>query len=51
VIGFLILAYVVVNAQVAAQTLGFVWLVLGIVVLVVLLATGRRPTLAVPSES
>ena len=48
---FLILAYVVVNAQVAAQTLGFVWLVLGIVVLVVLLATGRRPTLAVPSES
>jgi amino acid transporter len=51
VIGFLILAYVVVNAQVAAQTLGFVWLVLGIVVLVVLLATGRRPTMAVPSES
>jgi amino acid transporter len=51
VIGFLILAYAVVNAQVAAQTLGFVWLVLGIVVLVVLLATGRRPTLAVPSES
>jgi amino acid transporter len=51
VIDFLILAYVVVNAQVAAQTLGFVWLVLGIVVLVVLLATGRRPTLAVPSES
>ena len=51
VIGFLILAYVVVNAQVAAQTLGFVWLVVGIVVLVVLLATGRRPTMAVPSES
>jgi amino acid transporter len=51
VIGFLILAYVVVNAQVAAQTLGFVWLVLGIVVLVVLLATGRRPTMAVPSGS
>jgi hypothetical protein len=42
---------VVVNAQVAAQTLGFVWLVLGIVVLVVLLATGRRPTMAVPCES
>jgi len=51
VIGFLILAYVVVNAQVAAQTLGFVWLVLGIVVLVVLLATGRRPTMAVPARS
>jgi amino acid transporter len=48
VIGFLILAFVVVNAQIAAQTLGFVWLVIGIVVLVVLLATGRRPTTAVP---
>jgi len=46
VIGFLILAYVVINAQVAAQTLGFVWLVLGIVVLVVLLVTGRRPEMA-----
>jgi uncharacterized membrane protein HdeD (DUF308 family) len=46
VIGFLILAFVVVNAQVAAQTLGFVWLVLGIVVLVVLLVTGRRPEMA-----
>jgi amino acid transporter len=51
VIGFLILAYVVVNAQVAAQTLGFVWLVIGIVVLVVLLVTGRRPAMAVPSDS
>jgi amino acid transporter len=49
VIGFLILAYVVVNAQVAAQTLGFAWLVLGIVVLVVLLVTGRRPTMTAPS--
>jgi amino acid transporter len=51
VIGFLILAVVVVNAQVAAQTLGFVWLVIGVVVLVVLLATGRRPAMAVPTES
>ena len=51
VLGFAILLAVIVNAQVAAQTLGFVWLVVGIVVLVVLLATGRRPTMAVPSES
>jgi amino acid transporter len=51
VIGFLILAFVVVNAQVAAQTLGFAWLVVGIVVLAVLLLTGRRPTMAVPSDS
>jgi amino acid transporter len=46
VIGFAILAFVVVNAQVAAQTLGFVWLLVGVVVLVVLLVTGRRPELA-----
>lgn len=42
VIGFLILAFVVINAQVAAQTLGFVWLLIGVVLLVVLLATGRK---------
>lgn len=46
-IGFLILLYVVINAQVAAQTLGFVWLAIGVVLLVVLLATGRRPDLSV----
>ena len=46
----MILAYVVINAQVAAQTLGFVWLVVGIVVLAVLLRTGRRPDLAVPGD-
>jgi amino acid transporter len=45
VIGFAILAYVVINAQVAAQTLGFAWFGLGVVVLVVLLVTGRRPEL------
>ena len=42
-IGFVILAHVVVNAQIAAQTLGFVWLLVGVVALVVLLVTGRRP--------
>ncbi|MCW2677789.1 MAG: putative transporter [Modestobacter sp.] len=46
VIGFAILAYVVVNAQVAAQRLGFVWLGIGIVLLVFLVATGRKPELA-----
>ncbi len=45
VLGFAILAYVVVNAQVAAQTLGFVWLAIGLVLLVVLVATGRKPEL------
>jgi amino acid transporter len=45
VVGFAILAYVVYNAQVAAQTLGFVWLGIGVVLLVFLLATGRKPEL------
>ncbi|MGW4894528.1 APC family permease [Kitasatospora sp. NPDC004240] len=44
--GFWILAAVVVNADVAAQRLGFVWLAIGAVVLLVLTATGRRPRLA-----
>ena len=44
-IGFVILAFVVVNANVAAQTLGFVWLGIGVVLLVFLLVTGRRPSL------
>ncbi|WP_448620150.1 APC family permease [Geodermatophilus sp. URMC 65] len=43
VIGFAILAYVVYNAQVAAQELGFVWLVAGLVLMGVLVATGRKP--------
>jgi hypothetical protein len=48
VIGFAILAFVVINAQIAAQTLGFGWLLLGAVVLVVLLVAGRRPELSHP---
>jgi amino acid transporter len=43
VIGFVILAFVVVNAQIAAQTLGFGWLLVGVVLLGVLQAIGRRP--------
>jgi hypothetical protein len=45
-LGFLILAFVVVNAKVAAQTLGFVWLAIGVVILLGLLLTGRKPVLA-----
>jgi len=45
-IGFLILLYVVINAKVAAQTLGFAWLGVGVVVLIVNYALGRRPTLS-----
>jgi amino acid transporter len=46
VIGFLILLYVVINAKVAAQVLGFVWLGIGVIVLVTFYVTGRRPVLA-----
>ncbi len=46
VIGFAILAYVIVNAQLAAQALGLGWLAVGLVLLVVLVVTGRRPELS-----
>ena len=45
-LGFAILFYVVINAKVAAQTLGFVWLAIGVVLLAILLATGRKPDLS-----
>ncbi|MEU8345313.1 amino acid/polyamine/organocation transporter, APC superfamily [Actinomadura meyerae] len=45
-IGFLILGYVVVNAKVAAQKLAFLWLAIGVAVLVALLVRHRRPALA-----
>jgi len=50
VIGFAILLYVVINAQVAAQTLGFIWLAIGLLVLGVLLATGRKPELSAEED-
>src|SRR4029450_419825 len=43
VIGFAILVAVIINAQVAAQTLGFTWLGIGLVLLLILIATGRKP--------
>src|SRR4051812_30430622 len=46
VLGFAILFYVVVNANIAAQRLGFAWLAIGVVVLVVSLRAGHRPTLS-----
>ena len=38
-IGFAILAYVLVNAQVSAQTLGLAWFVVGLVIMVALVAS------------
>jgi amino acid transporter len=45
-IGFLILLYVVINAKVAAQVLGFAWLAIGILILAGTYMMGRRPTLS-----
>jgi hypothetical protein len=42
---------VVINAKVAAQVLGFVWLGVGVLVLVAFYVTGRRPELAGLSPS
>ena len=50
VLGFAILVYVVINANVAAQRLGFGWLAIGVVVLVWSTLTGRRPTLSGVNE-
>lgn len=41
-IGFAILTFVVVNAKVTAQRLGFLWLAIGAVLMVGLLIAGRR---------
>lgn len=44
-VGATILGFVVVNANVAAQRLGFAWIGLGVLVLIGLYVTGRRPEL------
>src|SRR3954447_10444483 len=51
VIGFVILAYVLVNAQVYAQTLALIWFVVGLVIMVVLMASGRTPDLNLTEEA
>jgi amino acid transporter len=50
VIGFAILAYVLINAQLQAKWLGLIWFAIGLLVLVALLAMGRRPELAALSD-
>ncbi|GIH92170.1 APC family permease [Planobispora siamensis] len=51
VIGFAILVYVVINASIAAQALGLIWLGVGAVLLILSYVTGRRPTLAGMNDS
>jgi amino acid transporter len=46
VCGIVILGYVVYKANVAAQRLGLGWLAVGIVLVIVLIRSGRTPTLA-----
>ncbi|MFD0884835.1 APC family permease [Streptosporangium algeriense] len=50
-IGFAILVYVVINASIAAQVVGIVWLCIGLLVLATFFAYGRRPLLAALGES
>jgi amino acid transporter len=51
ILGFAILLYVVINAKVAALVLGFLWLGIGVLVLIGYSVAGRRPTLAGMTES
>jgi amino acid transporter len=50
VCGIVILGYVVIKAKVTAQAVGLIWLGIGIVIMLVLLLTGRTPELAEPTE-
>ncbi len=51
ILGFLIIGYVIIKANVAAQKLGLTWLAVGIAVLIFFYATGRRPQLAGMAEA
>jgi amino acid transporter len=48
VVGFAVLVLVVINADVAAQRLGFIWLGIGLLATIALYVLGRKPVL--PSE-
>jgi amino acid transporter len=50
VLGFAILAYVLINAQLQAKWLGLIWFAIGVAVLAALMAMGRRPELALAEE-
>ena len=45
-LGFVIIAFVIIRANVAAQRIGLLWLAIGAIVLVAFYLTGRRPRLA-----
>ena len=45
-LGFAVILFTIIKANVAAQRLGFTWLAIGIIVVIVAYARGRRPQLA-----
>jgi len=51
VLGFVILAYVLLNAQLQAKWLGVIWFAVGVVVLLVLTTLGRRPELSMSDSA
>ena len=51
VLGFAILAFVLVNAQLQAKWLGLLWFALGVLALLLLMALGRRPQLALAADT
>jgi amino acid transporter len=48
--GIVILGYVVIEAKVAAQTVGLIWLGIGLVVMAALMLSGRTPALSQPTR-
>jgi fatty acid desaturase len=50
IIGFAILAFVVVNAKVAAQVLAFIWIAVGVVVLLVFKVMHKETQLSALEE-
>lgn len=46
ILGFVIIGFVIIKANVAAQRLGFTWLAIGAAILIFFYATGRQPQLA-----
>jgi len=49
-IGFLILAYVLINAQLEAKWLGLIWFAIGLAIMGILLARGQKPELNLHEE-
>lgn len=46
ILGIALLGYVVIKANVAAQTVGVIWAAVGLALLLIAVATGRKPKLS-----